>query len=41
MDHATRFGPGAGFEVEPLGAVPFKGKAAAVEVYSIGPAKSR
>jgi len=41
MDHAMRFGLGAGFEVEPLGAVPFKGKAAAVEVYSIGPAKSR
>jgi class 3 adenylate cyclase len=41
VDHATRSGLGARFAVEPLGAVPIKGKVAAVEVYSVGPESTR
>jgi adenylate cyclase len=39
MDHATRAGLDATFTVESLGPVPVKGKATAVEVYSVPPGK--
>jgi adenylate cyclase len=39
VDAATRQALGDSFAVEPLGLVPFKGKAAAVEVFSVAPGK--
>ena len=39
VDAATRQALGDSFAVEPLGPVPFKGKAAAVEVFSVAPGK--
>lgn len=38
IDDATRASLRNGFGIEPLGPVPFKGKAAAVEVFAVGPA---
>lgn len=38
IDDATRASLRNGFGIEPLGLVPFKGKAAAVEVFAVGPA---
>jgi class 3 adenylate cyclase len=39
IDAATRDTLGDGFAIEPLGPVPFKGKAAVVDVYSVDPAR--
>ena len=41
IDDATRAALGEHITVEPLGPVPFKGKAAAVEVFSVDPAQKR
>jgi len=38
IDTATRDAIGTEFAVDPLGAVPLKGKAAAVDVFAVGPA---
>jgi adenylate cyclase len=40
IDQATRSSLGERVHVEPLGPVPFKGKAAAVDVFSVDPAQS-
>jgi class 3 adenylate cyclase len=40
VDQATRLALGDRFAVEPLGPVPFKGKAAAVEVFAVDPGGS-
>jgi adenylate cyclase len=37
IDDATRAALGASLEAEPLGAVPFKGKAVPVDVFAVGP----
>jgi class 3 adenylate cyclase len=39
IDGATRAALSERFAVEPLGAVPFKGKAAAVDVFAVDPAR--
>jgi adenylate cyclase len=41
IDEVTRAALGAQFAVEPLGPVPIKGKAAAVDVFSVDPRKDR
>ena len=41
IDQATRAALGERFAVEPLGPVPFRGKAAAVEVFSVSPGQKR
>jgi adenylate cyclase len=40
VDQATRSALSERFAVEPLGPVPFKGKAAAVDVFSVDPGQS-
>jgi adenylate cyclase len=41
IDQATRSALGERFTVEPLGPVPFKGKAATVEVFAVDPGQKR